>query len=113
MTRLACFVRLCRAIKRKCQAHCGPELALVSQLAEESEILPLGRTRIPFACFALLKNPAIDWTPPQKKRLGFGGVVTKVPPGTRSGPQLTKELLPTASMIISKRSKLAKKSLPL
>jgi hypothetical protein len=39
-TRLACSVRLCRAIERKCQAHCGPELALVSQPAEESESLP-------------------------------------------------------------------------
>ena len=56
MTRLACFMRLCRAIEGECQAHCGPELALVSQLAENSEILP---TRL-VARFALPKIPAID-----------------------------------------------------
>ena len=76
MTRLACFMRLCCAIERKCQAYCRSKLSLVGQLAEESEILPTRRTRIPFARFALPKIAATDWTPLQKKRLGVGSVVT-------------------------------------
>src|SRR5580704_7203876 len=77
----------------------GPNLRSSASRQRKARAFPLGRTRIPFARFALQKIPAIDWTPPQEKRLGFGSVVTKVPPGARSGPQLTKKLLPTASEI--------------
>ena len=56
MTRLACFMRLCRAIERKCQAHCGPELSFVSQLAEVSEVLPTRPDQYSLCAFRVPEN---------------------------------------------------------
>src|SRR3984893_7425442 len=56
MTRLACFMRLCCAIERKCQAHGGPELSFVSQLAEGSEVLPTRPDQYSLCAFRVPEN---------------------------------------------------------
>src|ERR1700724_4537209 len=56
MTRLACFMRFRRAIERKCQAHGGPELSFVSQLAEVSEVLPTRPDQYSLCAFRVPEN---------------------------------------------------------
>ena len=56
VTRLACFMRLRRAIKGTCQAYCRPELPLVSQLAEVSEVLPTWPDQYSLCAFLVPEN---------------------------------------------------------
>jgi hypothetical protein len=56
VTRLACFMRLCRASEQKCQAHGGPELSFVSQLAEASEVLPTRPDQYSLCAFRVPEN---------------------------------------------------------
>jgi hypothetical protein len=76
MTRLACFMRFRRASEQKCQAHGGPELSFVGQLAEVSEVLPIRPDQYSLCAFRVPENSGnrLDATP--ENRLGVGSVVT-------------------------------------
>jgi hypothetical protein len=111
VTRFARFMRFRRAIKGTCQAYCRPELSLGSQLAEVSEVLPTRPDQYSICAFRvteysgnrLYATPEKEARRRQRRHIGSAG--------REGGRQLTKELLPTASKITSKRSKLAMKSL--
>src|ERR1700724_2703908 len=54
--RLARFMRFRRAIKGTCQAYCRPELSLVNQLAEVSEVLPTRPDHYSLCAFRVPEN---------------------------------------------------------
>jgi hypothetical protein len=63
-------MRFRRAIKGTCQAYCRPELSLVSQLAEVSEVLPTRPDQYSLCAFRVPENSGNRLDSTQEKEAG-------------------------------------------